>query len=485
MNWLLRRLAPSVGSGPAPGAPKFALMTYDTRNIGDDIQSLAALQFMPRADYLVLRDRLAEFLPADPADHDLRIVLNGWFMGRPSWPPARSLRPLLLSFHVSTYGYDDYDHRLGADFMLDERSLEYYRAYGPVGCRDLATYELLQAAGVESYFSGCLTLTLRRPPGPAFERREILFVDPALDVRLLLEQVPEHLRDRVAVLGHGAGGLASPEQRLPVAAALLERYARAHLVVTSRLHCALPCLAFDTPVLFVPPKNDLGRFEGLWPLLRVPRMERGRIVETIPWERPEPNGGSHRPLAERMEAQCREFFDEGLQARWQDIEYFDESWKARIEIMARYIPEGASVVDLGCGKMWLREIKKGLRYTGVDYVDRGPGCLVADLNQDEFPPISAEVAFLSGCLEYIERPERLIDRIGRCASACILSYCLLDDHPNLASRRGYGWVSHLTRGELVAMFERSGFVVDVETRTPTQNAIFVFKKARQPAMSPA
>ena len=36
---------------------KFALLTYNTFNVGDDIQSLAALQFLPGVDVRVDRER--------------------------------------------------------------------------------------------------------------------------------------------------------------------------------------------------------------------------------------------------------------------------------------------------------------------------------------------------------------------------------------------------------------------------------------------
>ncbi|MBK9568932.1 MAG: hypothetical protein IPO53_02690 [Chitinophagaceae bacterium] len=42
--------------------------------------------------------------------------------------------------------------------------------------------------------------------------------------------------------------------------------------------------------------------------------------------------------------------------KWQDIEYFDDKWKERIEQMARFIKNGSSVIDLGCGPMWLKRI---------------------------------------------------------------------------------------------------------------------------------
>jgi hypothetical protein len=188
--------------------------------------------------------------------------------------------------------------------MLNEESIAYYRAYEPIGCRDLSTVELLRARGIESYFSGCLTLTLPRPEEES-ERSEILFVEPNIDVPDLLRQVPTAVRHRVAYVRHVIDARLPPERRLEVAAEYLERYARAHLVITSRLHCALPCLALGTPVLFVAPGHDLDRFGGIRQLLRTPRISERRVVESIPWLNPEPNSDTYRSIAGELEEACR------------------------------------------------------------------------------------------------------------------------------------------------------------------------------------
>ena len=51
-----------------------------------------------------------------------------------------------------------------------------------------------------------------------------------------------------------------------MAESLLKKYARAKLVITSRIHCALPCLAMGTPVIFVNGFDsfvDSCRFDGI------------------------------------------------------------------------------------------------------------------------------------------------------------------------------------------------------------------------------
>lgn len=310
---MLRDLPSKIFTGAAVDPKhRFALLTYETLNLGDDIQSLAALRLMPRADDLVMRDKIGEFR-APPGTRS-KIILNGWFMGSKSWPPPGTLDPLFVSFHLGQYRYSEYFNRLERSFlfsrtqrhfMLAEKSLAYFKAHEPIGCRDLPTLEAFRAAGIESYFSGCLTLTLetaRKERSP-----DILIVDANLDLPELFRSVPNALKPHVVFLTHQTALKAPVQLRMNTAADLLERYAQAHLVITSRLHCALPCLAFGTPVLFIPPRHDLGRFEGLSELLTIPRIEDGRIAETIPWEKPLLNSSDCRALAEKLVATCRSF----------------------------------------------------------------------------------------------------------------------------------------------------------------------------------
>jgi exopolysaccharide biosynthesis predicted pyruvyltransferase EpsI len=51
------------------------------------------------------------------------------------------------------------------------------------------------------------------------------------------------------------------------AEALLEKYAQAKLVITSRLHCALPCIALGTPIIFIPKDITDVRYSGYLDIL--------------------------------------------------------------------------------------------------------------------------------------------------------------------------------------------------------------------------
>lgn len=55
-------------------------------------------------------------------------------------------------------------------------------------------------------------------------------------------------------------------KRFKMAKNLLDKYARAKLVISTRLHAALPCLALNTPIIFVNKRFDI-RFYGLYEFL--------------------------------------------------------------------------------------------------------------------------------------------------------------------------------------------------------------------------
>ena len=159
---------------------------------------------------------------------------------------------------------------------------------------------------------------------------------------------------------------------------------------------------------------------------------------------------------------------------WQGMEYFDESWKRRIEEMARYISPGESVIDLGCGKMWLKPLLKDNLYYGVDYRTRGENTIVADFNSHQFPDIAADVAFVSGALEYVEDYEWFAREICSHTRRCVLSYCTTEHYPDLNTRNEKAWKSHLSRAKLLELFGKNGMYLDSEITTVPQNSIFVF-----------
>jgi hypothetical protein len=243
---------------------RYGLLSYDTTNLGDEIQSIAAQQFLPSTDVLIDRDQLN--LPPDTGGERCKIILNGWHTHRPeNWPPSDLLDALLVSFHITDeVNRENTSKRKPSEMLFEGKNIDYLRAHAPIGSRDLWTRDLLKKKNIEAYFSGCMTLTLGTGQ-PALRHDYVCAVDLAKPV---LKQLQKRISSRIVTTTHEDTIPAPFEQRVARAKRLLGIYAHAKSVVTSRLHCALPCLALGTPVLFVISAKDTYRFSGLSDLVR-------------------------------------------------------------------------------------------------------------------------------------------------------------------------------------------------------------------------
>jgi len=161
---------------------------------------------------------------------------------------------------------------------------------------------------------------------------------------------------------------------------------------------------------------------------------------------------------------------------WKQNEYFDESWRDRIHLMSKFIPDGSIVMDLGCGKMWLKEMISTSGYIPVDYCDRGFGTQLCDFNNKEFPNKTVDYSFVSGCLEYVVDPKWFISEIAKASSACIISYCTTDNVADIGTRKKFCWVNNLSRSDIIELFQEGNMFLRHETLYLSSNSIFVFCK---------
>ena len=228
----------------------FAVLCYDTDNIGDDIQSIAASSYLPTVDYYVLRDNMSvvydsktfALIPAEQlSTMKIAVLINGWFMhpvaGKFNFPPKNCpwMIPMYTSMHISTVHNNP---------MYGLESIAYFKQYEPIGCRDTYTYNNLQRLGVKVYLSACLTLGLRLPGKAPLRTGE-----PIYSVKKSREP-----KGTTRVLSHITREKSVPK-RFQLARELLVKYWSATSVVTDRLHCYLPCTALDTPVRYIGPKD--------------------------------------------------------------------------------------------------------------------------------------------------------------------------------------------------------------------------------------
>ena len=98
--------------------------------------------------------------------------------------------------------------------------------------------------------------------------------------------------------------------RHALAEGLLRFYQGASLVVTSRLHAALPCLALGTPVLFVKEGSGLANYKFATYLPYLNHTTPEELLEkkySFSFDMPEANPQGYKKFVERINTACTEF----------------------------------------------------------------------------------------------------------------------------------------------------------------------------------
>ena len=282
-------------------------------NLGDETQGLAGIQALPRLDAFVERDQLEMVRFTDtktpPLIRDVnsslpddgrrvQIFMNAWW-GTPAmtWPPPKGIDPITISMeieprqeiaqifqelHNSSKPVDRHDIQPVAPFL---------KGQAPIGARDTSTLNFLRNNGILALFSGCLTMTLSLPK---VERDGgVLIVE--VDAEKQLKGV---LPDSVLQASTYFSQILLDDDaddyvlRFVLAFERLLTYSRARLVITNRLDVAIPCVALETPVIFVHGKTLPGgggnRLDGLDIFMH--KMNESRLMpDSFDWMNPPAN----------------------------------------------------------------------------------------------------------------------------------------------------------------------------------------------------
>ncbi|MBQ8028744.1 MAG: polysaccharide pyruvyl transferase family protein [Clostridia bacterium] len=235
-----------------------------TKNIGDDVQSYAQSLFLPSVDYMVDIEDLEAF---ESDNHEpVATIMSAWYMwNKWKWPPSKDIYPIWVGVHYS-------DLQRGRprgmpakyEYVSSGEGLNYLKAYEPIGCRDYYTKEAFDKFGIKTFFSGCCTLTLpkRDIPKPEREYVCVVGVDPKVE-KAIKKQLKGTGIDVVCLppTRPEASTDMSWEERKAEVIRYLDTYQNAKCVITFRLHCSLPCLALETPVLLVRHGFNSPRFQ--------------------------------------------------------------------------------------------------------------------------------------------------------------------------------------------------------------------------------
>jgi|GEM_PF-1715646 len=130
---------------------------------------------------------------------------------------------------------------------LTQPQIAYLKKHAPIGCRDITTYEFISSFGIPAYFYGCVTMTLPTRVDCVGDTVFIVDAPKALlphipaDLLARAEYVHQEFTEDYAYFTNGAYQYTKD---------IFNKYnEKAELVITSRLHCAIPCMAAGIPVI--------------------------------------------------------------------------------------------------------------------------------------------------------------------------------------------------------------------------------------------
>lgn len=190
-------------------------------------------------------------------------------------PPAKQLIPVYfsLSFHRE----------------LDEMIAANFKEYGPVGCRDLFTVDLLRKNGIGAYLTGCLTMTYPRRTSKKEQNMVFLIDCPSQSE----EFIPKDIRSGAVRLmqAERIRSVSNTNRMTREETAEYHRRAleqiellrdKARLVVTSRFHAAVPSMAMGIPVVLVEDDMFDRRYELLEKFLPLYTPDRFQEIDWDP-----------------------------------------------------------------------------------------------------------------------------------------------------------------------------------------------------------
>ena len=247
-----------------------------SRNIGDYIQTKAVIDILNEQNIKILEREKLNNYNGPP----IKTIINGWFMENPkNWPPNNNINPLFISFHINPSIVKTF---------INHQSIEYFKKHEPIGCRDYYTRDLLVKNGINAYFSSCVTLGIerekylkRQTPGGvivigAFDRLKpyldyksplklllslIKYPLRILNYKIKLQKFNRHLyKQKFEIKRYSQitkNSINSHSEGIALAEEMLNKIAESDIIITSRIHAALPALAMGLKVIFIDEGLDL------------------------------------------------------------------------------------------------------------------------------------------------------------------------------------------------------------------------------------
>lgn len=259
--------------------------------------------------YLIDRENLEGFIP-EKREY-VATIMNAWYIhDKFNFNISPYIYPFYISVFFKNYRYDD-GITVGYDY-INENVRKSMIKYGPVGCRDKYTKKVMDELKVKSYFSGCMTLTLEKFKNV---KKQDYIVTVGLneeEYNYIKSKTKRKIIKFKQDVPFGSFSNESWEQRKNRVEETLKLYQAAHMVITTKLHCSLPCLAIGTPVLllydtsFKENEDRIGTYINY--LNYVDRNEFSSC--NIDFENPKANPKKHMKIRQNLIDSCTKFIKE-------------------------------------------------------------------------------------------------------------------------------------------------------------------------------
>lgn len=258
---------------------KFANIIYSKRNdrltIGDDMQLLAI-------------ENLYNYMNID-YENVIRIP----FHELTTYDGEYVILP--ISFPLTAYSHEDiitcFSDKIIPVFLglcvlqdnYSEQDVQYFKRYEPIGCRDKHTLTVMRHHGILAYLNTCMSVGF---PKRVFEenlnkRNKIICIDVN---ETLKSKIPQELLKNCEFLSHTFYQNEFEGTAEELCKKMYNKYINeARLIVTTRIHAALPCAAAGLPVIFAKDKFSY-RFSGIDRLLKIYTLDE---YDNINWN-PDP-----------------------------------------------------------------------------------------------------------------------------------------------------------------------------------------------------
>ena len=140
------------------------------------------------------------------------------------------------------------------DSFLLREEISYFKKYEPILCRDEFTKNVFTHYGIEAYISGCLSLIFpKRKINESDKPNKYYFVDVK---EKFIDLIPKEIKENAVITSQNIHikkmGNSIMELGEKKTCERLEDYQKnAKMVITSKLHCMIPCTAMGIPTIAV------------------------------------------------------------------------------------------------------------------------------------------------------------------------------------------------------------------------------------------